>query len=183
MGLLLFFGHLKEVDVAPATNIINGHGSYRRTKQLTSTSRPPAKTTATMPPPTAAMHREKRSKRKHVAFSVSAGAYPYQMGLAHYLRTHFDIDAMDVFFSGASGGAWAAVLLASGLDIEEEALATLKALGPNCCKGRWLGAYGVYDQGMRSVFYALFDGVDLAAKVGREITPWSLLVLVGKTLD
>jgi hypothetical protein len=135
-----------------------------------------------MPPPTAATHREKRSKRKHVAFSVSAGAYPYQMGLAHYLRTHFDIDAMDVFFSGASGGAWAAVLLASGLDIEEEALATLKALGPNCCKGRWLGAYGVYDQGMRSVFYALFDGIDLAAKVGHEITPCRCWSLWGKHL-
>ena len=111
----------------------------------------------------------KRSKRKHVAFSVSAGAYPYQMGLAHYLRTHFDIDAMDVFFSGASGGAWAAVLLASGFDIESTALPAVKRLGPECCKGRWLGAYGVYDQGMRAVFRALFDHVDLATKVNGKL--------------
>ena len=72
---------------------------------------------------------------------------------------------LSVFFSGASGGAFAAVLLAADCKIEEEALTALMEIGPNCCRGRWLGAYGVYDNGMRSVFNHIFDGVDLPSKV------------------
>ena len=97
--------------------------------------------------------------RKHIAFSVSAGCYPYQMGLAHYLQKNFDLE--NVFFSGASGGAWAALLLAANCSIEDHALEALKAIGPQCCHGRLLGAYGVYDTGMRAVFESLFNGVDL----------------------
>ena len=106
---------------------------------------------------------KKPHKHRHIAFSVSAGCYPYQMGIAHYLQQHFDLD--NVFFSGASGGAFAAVLLAADCKIEEVALSALKQIGPECCRGRWLGAYGVYDNGMRSVFNHIFEGVDLPSKV------------------
>ena len=57
------------------------------------------------------------------------------MGIAHYLQTHFDLD--NVFFSGASGGAFAAVLLAADCKIEEEALTALMQIGPECCRGRY----------------------------------------------
>ena len=76
-----------------------------------------------------------------------------------------------VFYSGASGGAFAAVLLAADCKIEEEALTALMDIGPNCCRGRWLGAYGVYDNGMRSVFNHIFDGVDLPSKVSTFSKP------------
>ena len=45
--------------------------------------------------------RKKNSNARHVAFSVSAGCYTYQMGIASYLQKNFDLE--DVFFSGASG--------------------------------------------------------------------------------
>lgn len=104
------------------------------------------------------------------------------MGLAHYLQTNFDLD--NVFFSGASGGAWAALLLAANCSIESDALEALKAIGPQCCSGRWLGAYGVYDSGMRAVFEHLFNGVDLPRLVNGRLaisvtrlafTPWPVL--------
>ena len=89
------------------------------------------------------------------------------MGLAHYLQTNFDLE--NVFFSGASGGAWAALLLAANWPIEDDALQALKAIGPQCCQGRLLGAYGVYDMGMRSVFEYLFEGVDLPRLVNGRL--------------
>jgi len=52
---------------------------------------------------------------RHITFSVSAGSFPYQMGVAKYLQENFNLD--DIHFSGASGGSWAALLLAAGIDI------------------------------------------------------------------
>lgn len=47
-------------------------------------------------------HRKKEgTSQRHIAFSVSAGCYTYQMGIASYIQKHFDLE--DVFFSGASG--------------------------------------------------------------------------------
>lgn len=45
--------------------------------------------------------RKKNSSARHIAFSVSAGCYTYQMGIASYIQKNFDLD--NVFFSGASG--------------------------------------------------------------------------------
>jgi hypothetical protein len=47
------------------------------------------------------LHKKKLSRTRHIAFSVSAGCYPYQMGIASYIQKNFDLE--DVFFSGASG--------------------------------------------------------------------------------
>ena len=54
------------------------------------------------------------SADKHVAFSVSAGCFFYQMGIAYFIQKHFDIS--EVKFSGASGGSWPAVLLAAEIE-------------------------------------------------------------------
>ena len=44
---------------------------------------------------------EKVTGRRHVALSVSGGAYCYQMGIASYIQKHFKLD--NILFSGASG--------------------------------------------------------------------------------
>ena len=53
---------------------------------------------------------------RHITFSVSAGSFPYQMGVAKYLQENFNLDE-NIHFSGASGGSWAALLLAAGIDM------------------------------------------------------------------
>ncbi|TMW57570.1 hypothetical protein Poli38472_003495 [Pythium oligandrum] len=52
-----------------------------------------------------------------IAFSASAGAFVYQMGVAAYIQDHFDVS--NCHFSGCSGGAWAATLLAAGTSVHE----------------------------------------------------------------
>ena len=52
---------------------------------------------------------------RHITFSVSAGSFPYQMGVAKYLQENFNLE--NIHFSGASGGSWAALLLAAGIDM------------------------------------------------------------------
>jgi len=100
---------------------------------------------------------------KHVAFSVSAGCFTYQMGVAAYMQEHFDLQGVQ--FTGASGGSWPATVLACGMDMEY-VLQTIIDEAPKCCVGRLLGAYGVYDQGVRMVFDKLFkDCTDLPDQV------------------
>lgn len=93
------------------------------------------------------------SPAKHVAFSVAGGCYPYQMGVAYFIQQHFDVS--DVQFSGASGGSWPAFLLASGVDIRH-VIEVLLRYGVECARGRRLGAYGVYSNGMRDVYNRCF---------------------------
>lgn len=81
------------------------------------------------------------------------------LGVASFMQRHYNLEG--IFFSGASGGAWAALLLASNEDLEA-ALATLIEEAPKCCIGRTLcGAYGVYDVGMSMVYNIIFKGKDL----------------------
>ena len=55
---------------------------------------------------------KEKIKQKHISFSVSAGAYPYLMGVACYLAENYDLS--NIHFSGASGGTFPAMLLAAG---------------------------------------------------------------------
>lgn len=105
------------------------------------------------------MSSSKHKHSRHVAFSVSGGSYPYQMGIACFLQETFDCE--DIHWSGASGGSWSALLLAAGVNVRS-ALKTLLEVAPPCCEGRSIGAYGVYDVGMTNTFNAIFDGVDLS---------------------
>ena len=83
-----------------------------------------------------------KNKQKHISFSVSAGAYPYLMGVACYLQEHYDLT--NIHFSGASGGTFPALLLGAEIDLRL-ALEVLCDRGPNCCKSRvLLGAYGKF---------------------------------------
>ena len=105
----------------------------------------------THPPPTLSP--------RHITFSVSAGSFPYQMGVAKYLQENFNLE--NIHFSGASGGSWAALLLAAGIDMSY-ALNVLLSIAPDCCKDRLFGAYFVYDLGVRDVFNHIFEGIDLS---------------------
>jgi hypothetical protein len=104
--------------------------------------------------------------KKHVAFSISAGCYFYQMGIAYYMQKHFDLS--EVLFSGASGGSWPATLLASGEDIKQ-ALELLLKYAPDCCRGRLLGAYGVYDIGMKDVYNRIYNGKNVPELVKNRL--------------
>lgn len=103
---------------------------------------------------------------KFCSFSVSGGAYCYQMGIAKHIQRHFDLS--DVLFSGASGGTWPALLLAAGVDIQYAFDVMMKKSVP-CYEKRFLGAYGCYDLGMKAAFYHIFGGVDLPAKVNGRL--------------
>jgi hypothetical protein len=100
-----------------------------------------------------------KSNGNHIAFSVSGGAFPYQMGVAYYLQKHFDLT--NVEFSGSSGGSWPALLMAARIDMRY-ACDVLMMYGPNCASGRSLGAYCVYDQGVTEVFHRIFENIDLS---------------------
>lgn len=119
------------------------------------------------------------SEDRHIAFSVSAGCYPYQMGVAYYIQQNFDLS--NVTYSGASGGGWPAFLLAVGIDVKV-ALGYLLKFAPPCAHGRLVGAYGVYDRGMRAVFNAMFKETDAHIKVSNRLSlsltriAWFLMV-------
>lgn len=81
---------------------------------------------------------------KFCSFSVSGGAYCYQMGIAKHIQTHFDLS--DVLFSGASGGTWPALLLAAGVDIQYAFDIMMLKSVPQY-ENKAFGAYGCYDLG------------------------------------
>lgn len=113
-------------------------------------------------------------REKNLAFSVSGGAYPYQMGIAYYIQKNFDLT--NVKFSGASGGSWPACLLAAGIDLKV-ALAHMFEFATPQCQGRF-GAYGIYDRGMRATFVELFAGMHLPSVVnGRLAIPVTRVAL------
>ena len=56
---------------------------------------------------------------RHICFSVSGGAFPYQMGIAAYMQKNFDLERLNVQYTGASGGTFPATTLAIGFDIAE----------------------------------------------------------------
>jgi hypothetical protein len=106
-------------------------------------------------------------REKYIAFSISAGCYFYQLGIAYYLQQHFNLDSIK--FSGASGGSWAAVLLAAGEDIKK-AFEYVITYAPECSRNRpILGAYMVYDQGIAIVFRKLWENVNLPALVNGKL--------------
>ena len=80
-----------------------------------------------------------RAHKSFCSFSVSGGAYCYQMGIAAHMQRHFDLD--NVLFSGASGGTWPALLLAAGVDIQYAFDVMMEKSVP-CYVGRPFGAYG-----------------------------------------
>jgi hypothetical protein len=106
------------------------------------------------------------ARKTFCSFSVSGGAYCYQMGIAAHIQRHFCLK--DVLFSGASGGAWPALLLAAGMDIQTAFDAMMNHAVPTYAN-RSLGAYGCYDLGMKAAFNHLFDGVDLSSKVNGRL--------------
>ena len=104
---------------------------------------------------------------RHIAFSISAGCYFYQLGIAYYIQKHFDLSGIK--FSGASGGGWPALLLAAGIDVKEGFECVVK-YAPECCQNRpILGAYMVYDQGISIVFEKLFRDVALPKVVNGRL--------------
>jgi hypothetical protein len=107
--------------------------------------------------------------KKHVAWSVSAGAYCYQMGIAYHIQKHFDVS--DVLFSGASGGSWPALLLTTGVDVAY-AFDVMMSVSVPMYENRLFGAYGSYDQGVRKAFYHIYKDIDLPPLVnGRLAIP------------
>jgi hypothetical protein len=104
---------------------------------------------------------------KYIAFSISAGCYFYQLGIAYYLQQHFNLE--NIKFSGASGGSWPAVLLAAGEDIKQ-AFEYVITYAPECSRNRpILGAYMVYDRGIAIVFRKLWENVNLPALVNGKL--------------
>lgn len=116
-------------------------------------------------------------QQKHISFSVSAGAYPYLMGVASFIQDHYDLDG--IHFSGASGGTFPAMLLAAQIDLRT-AIEILIEKGPNCCKNRPIaGAYGVYDKGMKEVFYTIVAGIDLPKKINHKVSIFVTRLAIG----
>lgn len=78
-----------------------------------------------------------------IAFSASAGAFVYQMGIAAYIQEHFDLSNCQL--SGCSGGAWSAALLASETNVHKAWDVIQQAqrkVFQN--KGSWYSGYGRY---------------------------------------
>jgi hypothetical protein len=117
-------------------------------------------------------------REKHIAFSISAGCYFYQLGIAYYIQKHFNLTGIK--FSGASGGGWPAILLAAGIDVKEGFECVIK-YAPECCKNRpVMGAYMVYDQGISIVFEKLFESIYLPDVVnGRLVLSVTRLAWTG----
>lgn len=103
--------------------------------------------------------------RKQIAFSVSAGAYVYQLGVGCYLQRHYDLS--HCFFSGASGGAWVALLLAAGKDIKV-AFDIMLGVAHRLFDGRLLGSYLIYDKAIEESFHLIFQGQDVPSLVNGE---------------
>ena len=105
-------------------------------------------------------------RRKHIAFGASAGCFPYQLGIAAFISKNFDLT--DVTFSGSSGGAWPAILLASDVDIEFS-FEILTCLGSEQISssmfGRHWDAYGQFGKATSVVFDKIFQGIDLRRRV------------------
>ena len=93
----------------------------------------------------------------------------------------FRIFHPDVHFSGGSGGSWAALLLATKVDIRF-ALEMLLEYGPHCAKGRLCGAYGVYDRGMKEVHNKVFEGIDLARVLNGKLAISITRITLGDSL-
>jgi hypothetical protein len=77
-----------------------------------------------------------------ISFSASGGLFMYQMGIVAYIQDHFDVS--ECFFSGCSGGSWAAVLLASGIPAREAWKIMRKAQEENLPNGYWFSGIGKY---------------------------------------
>jgi len=103
---------------------------------------------------------------RHVAFSASAGCFPYQCGIAAFIQKNFDLS--NCTFSGSSGGAWPAILLASERDVEW-AMELLVLLGPAQLSKSLLGAYGQYHKSAEYVFNQIFRGVSLRDRVRNKL--------------
>jgi len=116
-------------------------------------------------------------REKNLAFSVSGGCYPYQMGIAYYIQKNFDLS--NIKFSGASGGSWPACLLASGIDLKV-ALQYMFDFAAPICQNKTFGAYGIYDRGMRATFRELYKNMDVPSIVnGRLAIPVTRVALSG----
>ena len=100
--------------------------------------------------------------KNQIAFSVSAGAYIYQMGIGCYLQRHYDLS--NCYFSGASGGAWVALLLAAGKDIKV-AFDIMVQTAHRLFDGRLLGSYLIYDRAIEESFHMIFNGEDVPSLI------------------
>ena len=107
-----------------------------------------------------------KMKEKHIAFSVSGGCYPYQMGIAYYIQKNFDLE--NIKFSGASGGSWPATLLAARMDVKVAVQHIIDIAAP-LCAGKTFGAYFIYEKGMRAVYNELFKGIHVPSEVNSRL--------------
>ena len=73
--------------------------------------------------------------------------------MASYLQQNFELEQCR--FSGASGGAWTGLLLASGYEIHRAVEAMLE-ISEKHFKNRFLGSYGVYFKAIRETFERLW---------------------------
>jgi hypothetical protein len=56
---------------------------------------------------------KERSAPVEILFSGSGGLFAYQLGVAAYIKDHFDLS--NCIYSGSSGGAWIAMIMAADL--------------------------------------------------------------------
>lgn len=100
-----------------------------------------------------------RRRKRHITFAASAGCFPYLLGIAAFLSRNFDLS--DCTFSGASGGAWSALLLAAERDIGYSfELLCQKGAGA-MTPSYFFGPYGQFDKSVRAIFEEVFVSVDL----------------------
>lgn len=90
-----------------------------------------------------------------IAFTASAGCFVYQMGIAAYLQEHFVLS--DCHFSGCSGGAWTATLLASETDVREAWRVMREATVKCFKKARWYSGYGKIANAIVESVYNLWE--------------------------
>jgi hypothetical protein len=115
------------------------------------------------------LDREMENQIKSIAFSISGGCYFYQLGIAYYLQSSFDLTNLSLQFSGSSGGTWPALLLASNYNIKK-AFEILIKYAPECTLNRPIfGAYMVYDQGIKIVFQKLWNHIDLVSQINGKL--------------
>ena len=123
--------------------------------------------TSPLPSPSSSSFSSKSTYQKYIAFSISAGCYFYQLGIAYYIQTYFILN--NIKFSGSSGGSWPALLLASNINIKH-AFEIVITYAPICTLNRpILGAYMVYDQGISIVFHKLFDQMNLSEIINGKL--------------
>ena len=105
--------------------------------------------------------------RRHITFSASAGCFTYLLGIAAFIQSNYDLT--DCTFSGASGGAWSALLLAAERDIDY-CFELLCKNGPQAMRPSVFGPYGQFHVSVSRVFEDIFNGIDVRRLVRDKLS-------------